>query len=859
MWTAEVVLSDGGTALVRSLGPQDRPGLEAFYAGVSEPSRYFRFLAAHPALTERDLDRMTGDDPRRRHALALDVDEEIIGVGEYEVVADAAGAGPVANVAFMVADAHQGRGAGHLLLEHLAHVGRLAGVRRFVAEMLPSNRRMLRVFTRAGYQVHPDREDDLVVVDIDLSPTPATRAVMERRGAEADAAAVRRLLTPERVALVGDDPATRAVAASLAAWGFGGEVVHVPDAAALTAPVDLVLARVPFGRLETLMARVDACGGHALVGLAGDGTAPLRAAEVRQVVAWGRRHDLRVLGPESVGLVNASGGVRLNATPAAGLRPGVVGLFTESAGVGILLLGPVVARGLGLANFTTGGAFADISAATVVRYWGSDAGTRVGVLSLDVVPQPRGLVRALRAVAPQKPVVVFRPARAVGRAAGESLPAVPASGIDRAVERVGALVVQRRPELLDAALLLARQPRATGRRVLLVSNSGGVLRQMRAAAGEFGLEPVTAPVVHEHPVAAGLVATAHGGLTSGEVDAVVVTVVEVAGAQLAAVRTALADLARDARRPLLGVFVGLAPPGGSPRGEYPPDEPDGPGQLAEFASYADALTALARTVADGPPPSAEPEDPDPDAAAAARALVAQVLATHPEGRELTRAECAHLLALRGVHPIGSVPVADVDAAVAAAASLDWWCVLKPAASWLRGRPELDELVRRPGDAEGVRRAWAALETAAARLGVAGAAALEPVVQELVPGGVAMRVRAVEERSLGPMVAVAPSGALAAALGDEAWRLAPVDDAEARRMLGELRSASLLAGGPRPVHVEGMAELIVALGRLTDDVPALVEVELDPVLSGPDGTWVLGARARVVPRPADREPAVRSAG
>ena len=139
------MLRDGRTAHLRPITADDAERLVAFYEEVSAQSKYFRFFAPMPHLSDKDVARFTQVDHRERVAFVLTVAERIIAVGRYELTNPGE-----AEVAFLVQDAHQGRGIGLLLLEHLAQAAREHDIHRFVAEVLPDNQRMLQVFHEAG-------------------------------------------------------------------------------------------------------------------------------------------------------------------------------------------------------------------------------------------------------------------------------------------------------------------------------------------------------------------------------------------------------------------------------------------------------------------------------------------------------------------------------------------------------------------------------------------------------------------------------------------------------------------------------------------------------------------------------------
>src|SRR5947208_1975982 len=128
-WEADVVVSDGGTLHLRPITPDDAEALVRFHAGLSMRTRYLRYFSAYPTIPPRDLVRFSHVDHLYRVALAGWLGGEIIAVGRFDRLMDGDPSEPLsdgrlAEVAFVVADAHQGRGIGSVLLEHLVEIGR---------------------------------------------------------------------------------------------------------------------------------------------------------------------------------------------------------------------------------------------------------------------------------------------------------------------------------------------------------------------------------------------------------------------------------------------------------------------------------------------------------------------------------------------------------------------------------------------------------------------------------------------------------------------------------------------------------------------------------------------------------------
>ena len=157
-----------------------------------------------------------------RVAFIVTLGEDMIAVGRYDRTE-----GDHAEVAFLIEDAHQGRGIAQLLLEHLAQAARERGITRFVAEVLPQNRRMAKVFADAGYRVSKGMEDGVLAVEFPILPTDTSVGVMERREHRAESASVRRLLNPQRIVVYGQGDRVQELINSILRGGFGGEVVAV--------------------------------------------------------------------------------------------------------------------------------------------------------------------------------------------------------------------------------------------------------------------------------------------------------------------------------------------------------------------------------------------------------------------------------------------------------------------------------------------------------------------------------------------------------------------------------------------------------------------------------------------------------
>lgn len=277
-WEADVVLRDGATAHLRPISPEDAAELQRMHAGQSENSIYLRYFTYKSELSAKDLDRFTHVDHRDRVAFVITRGGRLLGVGRYDRYGDS----DTAEVAFNISDAAQGRGLGSILMEHLAVAARENGIRRFTAEVLPENRKMLSVFQESGFEVTRRFEDGVVAVEFPIDPTARWRAVVESREHRAESRSVAELVEPASVAVVGASRDPQAVGSLVLRHvleaGFTGAVHAVNRAAedvqGLTAhrsladigePVDLVVVAVPADEVEALIPEAAAAGAQGLV------------------------------------------------------------------------------------------------------------------------------------------------------------------------------------------------------------------------------------------------------------------------------------------------------------------------------------------------------------------------------------------------------------------------------------------------------------------------------------------------------------------------------------------------------------------------------------------------------------------
>lgn len=425
----DAVLSDGRTIHVRPIRPDDAQRLIEFHERLSPETIHMRFFTPHPHLSEREVQRFTEVDGRDRAALVATTGSDIVAVVRYDRYPDA----DEAEVAFVVDDAHQGRGMATLLLEHLAAIARRNGVARFVAETLAQNRRMLAVFRAAGFSATSSLDHEVVHVSFPIQPDEAFLEAMEARERHADAASLRPILRPSSIAVVGATPAAELIGHNLTSGGFKGAVVIADSHADLADGVDLAIVVV--ADAETAAA-VRQCG------RVGVGGVVVTSAGADGLSGIAHEYGMRLVGPRSLGVFRASGGVQMNAIAASVIvGAGRAGLFAHGGEAGVTAVRRAGELGLGLSTFVSAGDKADVSGNDLLLFWEEDDETDVILLYIESFGNPRKFARIAQRVSQSKPIV------AVMR--GENVPADVAEAV---FGHTGVIRVATIDELVEVGL-----------------------------------------------------------------------------------------------------------------------------------------------------------------------------------------------------------------------------------------------------------------------------------------------------------------------------------------------------------------------------------------------------------------------
>ncbi|WP_327004378.1 acetate--CoA ligase family protein [Dactylosporangium sp. NBC_01737] len=859
---ADCLTADGRVVRVRAVTAADMPALLALHEGTSAQNRYLRFFSAGAGL-DAEVRRLTRPADEQHLALLVEHGDEVLAAGSYERVSTSE-----ADFALLVHDAHHGEGLGTLLLEHLAAAARRQGVTALIGDVLAGNGAMLRVSRGVAPGVPRTSSDPgIVQVRIPTLPDEAALAAVDERDRTAEYQSLRPLLAPTSVVVIGagrqPGGAGHEVLAALIAGRYDGELFAVnprarnvcglpalPSVALVGEQIDLAIVAVPGKAALDVLRDCCAAGVRAAVVLTSDLDEPVRTELVRMA----RRHGMRLVGPDSLGVLNTDPKVRLTATFAAALPPaGGLAVASQSGAIGVAILEAAARDGVGVSSFVSLGDKADVSGNDLLAYWHDDPATQAVALYLESFGNPRRFATVARAISRRKPVLAVKSGRHAAAASD--------SAVDALFRQAGVIRTDTLGELLDTARVLVGQPLPAGGRLAVVGNARGlnVLAADTATAAGLTLATFGAATTdrlrrlipdgqdHGNPVDLGTAGTAEsiaGAVrlvaASGEADLLVVTFAATRTNDSTATLRALAAAA-DAvpDLPVAVVAVGV------------PDTPAALGRrkVPVYQLPEPAVHALGRAVQyaawQRAPLGGRPVLPGVDAAAA-RDIVGTALrgggGWQPAGiaRQLLRAY--------GI-PVLDAHLADgVAAAVAVAAGLGYPVAVTAAAPG-----------QRPGGAVRLGLVDAAAVRHACHLIGASLGEDDPavMVERMASPGVELRAGITHDPLFGSLVTVGVGGP-AELHGEPVLRLLPVTDQDAATMWRSLRSAPLLTGhaGDAPADTDALENLLLRLGRLAVDLPDVAELALDPVLAGPSGCVAVDVRLRLSAVGSEPDPYLR---
>jgi len=600
---------------------------------------------------------------------------------------------------------------------------------------------------------------------------------------------------------------------------------------------------------------------------------PDRIEAQQRLIEIAQRTGVRVVGPNCVGLANTGSSAGLNFMPdyaGMGHRRGPIGIVSQSGALGYTVL-QGMERGIGFSHYLAAGNSCDVDVCDFISYLAEDDDTRSIICLLEGVKDgDRFLSAARKARNAGKALIVYK----TGNSETSSKAAMSHTGTmvgsvvayRTALEETGAIAVDDLEAVLETASFFAKTGAPTGGRgVGILSTSGGaaVICADKAEAHDVplpALEAKTAKALHEvvpdfgsvanpSDLTAEVLKTAEtfgfcldAFMNDTGFSALVMPMIFAHASSSGARAPTIVEAAGRTDRPLAVVWMNEWYQG--PGSELLDADP----RVCMFRS-ADRCFATLRTWFDWherrtrQQAQAARRSP-PSAGQAARAILSEVKG---RGAALSETDSKRLLACYGIAVPQEIVARDPEQAASAASKIGGPVAIKIVSPDILHKTEAGGVRLGLSTPENVREAAKTILASAARY--ASQARIDGIsVQQMAPAGVEIVLGVKNDRQFGPLVAVGLGGVMVELLGDTAVRLAPVDDATARAMLGSLKSRTLLTGfrGKPGVDIEGLVDTICRLSELAHDLKDVVDqIDVNPVIASQSG--VVAADALIVCR------------
>lgn len=691
--------------------------------------------------------------------------------------------------------------------------------------------------------------------------------------------ALSRLLQPRSVAVIGasGDPAKTAgrPVSYLLKHGFAGKVFPVNpklerigdlpcyrDIASLPEVPDVGIVLLGAERAHIAVRELAERGAAAAIVLASGYTETGDEGARRQQQLLEAAGTMRILGPNTIGLVNLTDDIVLSASGALEMdhfHAGAIGVVSQSGGILGALLSRAAARGIGLSKLISTSNEVDLELADFIDALVDDPATQVIALYIEAIRHPQKFrAAALRAARAGKPIVAFK----IGRSEAGAQAAVSHTGAlagadrmyDALFKQTGVIRAQTFGDLLDVPAALATRRTLRGKRVAVLTSTGGAGTLVSDSLGVCGFE-TPAPDEATASALRALQTGDHAALDRNPID------VTLAGLQPDLLRGAIKALLSSPTYDALVIIVGSsgvgrpelmagAIEGGLAQSDKPvlayvsPHAPEAATLLTQrgvpaFVSAESCAAALAGMLqaSQWSPPGIEPP----------RASVHAPTQDLPTG-SLDEAQAKQLFASFGVPCAREVVVENGAAAERAARELGGRVVLKILSSEITHKSDVGGVAVNVEPAEIASRLQAMADEVERNTGVRPKRFL---VQEMVTGGIEL-ILGMHRDPLGTAILLGMGGVTAELFKDTTIRLLPPEGAlsssEALDMARELKTWPLLDGfrGRPKADVPALVEAIVAFSRMAAKLgERLIEAEINPLFVLPQGSGVSAADAVVV--------------
>jgi len=693
--------------------------------------------------------------------------------------------------------------------------------------------------------------------------------------------ALNRFFNPNAVAVVGASSKPgkvgHAILRNLASSGFQGPIYPVNPHAdeilglkchrsvvEIEGPVDLAVVVVP---APAVVPVVEECGekgiGGAVVISAGfKESGPEGLARERELEEVARKLGIRVVGPNCLGVMSTGSG--LNATFAEGMpKRGNVSLMSQSGALATAIIDWSIQQGIGYSKFVSFGNGVDVGVVDLLRAWEDDEETTVIVAYIEGLPNGPEFIEVARRVSLKKPVIVVKSGSTQAGARAVSSHTGSLAGSEHAYNAAflqsGVIRAHSMEELFDLAVAFAYQGPPRGRSVGIVTNAGGPGIMATDAADRAGLrlaslEQDTVQALREKlPEAANFYNpvdvlgdadaeryryAAEHLLRDENVDGVIAVLTPQAMTRAKEVAEEVASVAAGSKKPVLACFMG----GGAmeeavevlndsrvPVYSYPERAVQALARMAEYQEWLD-----------------EPPDEYIRVVPYTGGVRRVFEAARVEGRlDLGEVEAREVLKAYGLRVPESEVAGSGEEAAEQAEKIGFPVVMKIVSPDILHKSDIGGVRIGIRDRQEATDAYDLMMLRVRRF-MPDADLRGVLVQEMIQGGREVIIGSTRDPQFGPLVMFGLGGIYVEVLKDVSFRVAPVGERHARRMVDEIRSAALLRGarGEKGSDIEAIVNTVLVVSQLVTDFPEILEMDINPLKVGEVGEGAVAVDARI---------------
>ena len=581
----------------------------------------------------------------------------------------------------------------------------------------------------------------------------------------------------------------------------------------------------------------------------------------KEVVERARKYGVRIFGPNCQGIINSDPEVKAYCDFTFTYpEPGYISVVAQSGGVGAVIMQRFFDLGVGMRYYASNGNACDISIEEVIKYWGDDEKTRVIVLYVEGFSDPKGFMEMAYEVAAKKPILAMRGGRTEEGAKAATSHTGGLAGIGLSTElifeKTGIITFRDEEEMCQAAVAFANQPIPRGKRVGLITDTGGPAIIATDELVDLGLEipPLSKKAKNNlkdklYPEASlnnpiDVLATAAAPhyraamdvlMDEDQIDSLYINFVTPPFVDTESVAKEMAEVSKLKKKPIICNYMTdkaqwiettkILKDGGIPCYDFP-----------EMA--AKALAALTRYNEICSQEAGEVKKYNDVNKDKAEKILSEAKS---KSREVLSAENVYeILSAYGLPVVNWKITKNIEECEKAAKELGYPVVIKADAESIVHKSDVGGVVINLKDSNAVK---STIEEMKKKF---KAEDLKFLIQKYLPGGRELIVGANAEPGLGHLIMFGLGGIFVEVLKDVVFKIAPVTNVEAREMLSSIKAAQLIEGirGEKGVYVDGVTEIIQRTSQLVTELPMIEEMDLNPIIAYEDKVSIVDARIKI---------------